>query len=144
MKASEHAAELPDSTAPELTLGVFQQHVKPGMSQGDVAAMVGSPNLVSSEGAGRETWIYDKISSEYAYSSSSSAVGGGAGGGVGGLGLKVGGSSLTGIGGGVQGGGGAVSSKASGAGRTTKKTLTVVIRFENGAVTDWKYHQSKF
>lgn len=141
MTAAEHEAALPEDTSPELTLGVFQQNIHPGMSQGDVAAAVGSPNLVSSEGEGRETWIYDKISSEYAYSSSAAAAGGGAGAGAGGLGI-VGSHAL--IGGMLGGSASAGSAKASGAARTTKKTLTVVIRFENGVVQDWKYHQSKF
>jgi hypothetical protein len=134
--ASQHQAQLPSSTSPELTLGVFQQNLKPGMSQGDVAASVGSPNMVTSEGAGKETWVYDKIASETSYSSGTA----GAGIGAGVLGIGVGGDGV--LGGGV--GGNAGASKSAGAARTTQKTLTVVVKFEGGKLKDWKYHQSKF
>lgn len=49
--------------AEELTLGVVQSKVKKGMSQGDVALAIGSPNIASKDRDGKETWIYDKISS---------------------------------------------------------------------------------
>ena len=40
------------------------------MTQDQVAAALGSPNIVTRDAAGRETWIYDKIASEASYSSS--------------------------------------------------------------------------
>ncbi|MEZ4705275.1 MAG: outer membrane protein assembly factor BamE [Bdellovibrionota bacterium] len=51
----------------EQTLGVVQQSISPGMSQADVATALGSPNIVTNDAQGNETWIYDKISSESSY-----------------------------------------------------------------------------
>lgn len=47
----------------ELTLGVVQKDVKIGSSQDEVAIALGSPNIVTQDAEGKETWIYDKISS---------------------------------------------------------------------------------
>lgn len=130
-----HTHELPQSSSPELTLGVFQQNLRVGMSQGDVAASVGSPNMVNGS-SGNETWIYDKIASESSYSDGSSSAGAGVGAGI----LAGGGSLLAGLGGGAS----AQSSKETGVSRSTQKTLTVVLKFENSLLKEWKYHTSKF
>lgn len=114
----------PDNT-PEMTLGVVQREVCQGMNQGDVAQVIGSPNIVSKDKEGHETWIYDKIASEVRQSSS-------------GLGLVfLGGANCFGAGGGF---GGSSASRVS-----TQKTLTVVIKFdENQCVESVNYHSSKF
>ena len=60
------------------------------MSGAEVAGVLGSPNIVSTDEERREVWIYDKISTDVAYSTSSGGLaalvlGGGSsvGGGVG-------------------------------------------------------------
>jgi len=103
------------------------------MSQTDVASALGSPNIVTRDSEGRESWIYDKIATEASYSKSSGSVGGGTGaGGIPGTTLILG----------LIGGG---YSKEAGAARTTQKTLTVIIKFEkNNLVESFSYHASKF
>lgn len=46
-----------------LTLGLVQKYVHNGMSQDEVALALGSPNIVTQDASGKETWIYDKMSS---------------------------------------------------------------------------------
>jgi len=116
-----------------MTVGTVQKEIKKGMSGAEVAEVLGSPNIVTTDAEGREVWVYDKISTDVTYSRSS-------GGGI--IGLLIGG--LTGdvfAGGGA---GGSVS-KSAGAESTTQRTLTVVIKFdENKRVRDFAYHTSKF
>ena len=38
------------------------------MTGGEVAEVLGSPNVVSTDEQGREVWIYDRISTDTAYS----------------------------------------------------------------------------
>ena len=73
-----------------MTVGKVQKEIRVGMSGADVASALGSPNIVSTDEERREVWIYDKIATDRAYSSSSGGVnalilgfGGGAAGGVG-------------------------------------------------------------
>lgn len=47
----------------ELTVGTVQKYVHNGMAQDEVAIALGSPNIVTQDSNGKETWIYDKISS---------------------------------------------------------------------------------
>lgn len=47
----------------EMTLGNVQRFIKIGASQDDVAIALGSPNIVTQDSEGKETWIYDKVSS---------------------------------------------------------------------------------
>ena len=87
------------------------------MSSAEVITVLGSPNIVTTDSDRRETWVYDKISSETAYSQNS----------VGGSILIIGGMS------------------SSGSKSTTQKTLTVIIKFdEQSKVRDFAYHTSKF
>jgi hypothetical protein len=89
-----------------------------GMSGAEVAGVLGSPNIVTSDEKRRETWVYDRIASENAYSSSA--------GGVNALFL-------------------AGSSGRTGASRTTQRTLTVIIKFDESAkVRDFSYRSSSF
>jgi hypothetical protein len=103
------------------------------MSQADVAAALGSPNIVTKDSEGKETWIYDKIATEASYSKSSSQISGGGGaGGIAGTTLLLG----------IIGGG---YSQASGAASSTQKTLTVIIKFnDKNQVDSFSYHSSKF
>lgn len=47
----------------ELTLGTVQKYVHTGMTQDEVAMALGSPNIVTQDANGKETWIYDKMAS---------------------------------------------------------------------------------
>lgn len=119
-----------------LTVGVVQKEIRVGMSQADVAVSLGSPNIVTRDNSGKETWVYDKIATEASYSSSQGGVGLAAGGG----GLM--GASKKAL---LLGGVGADYSESSGAASTTQKTLTVVIKFDPAQkVENFTYHTSKF
>jgi len=125
----------------ELTLGLVQSQIKNGMTQGEVAQAIGSPNIASKDRDGNMVWIYDKISSETETvsegdtknKSSGFAVGGGGLLGLGGI-LGAFGSSQ-----------GKSSSKAKTRVETTTKTLTVVIKFDKSSlVKATDYHMSQF
>jgi outer membrane protein assembly factor BamE (lipoprotein component of BamABCDE complex) len=132
--AGYHAQAVQDAqTGDRLTVGVVQREIRKGMSGGEVAAVLGSPNIVSTDEQGREVWIYDKISTDTVYSTES--------GGVGAL-ILGGGLPGSGVVGGL--GSGSVSGSA-GAASTTQRTLTVIIKYdEAGKVRDFAYHASKF
>lgn len=133
MTAAQHQQSLHSAQEREMTVGIVQKEIRQGMSQADVAAALGSPNIVTKDGEGKETWIYDKIATEASYSKSSSKIGGGGGaGGIAGSTLLLG----------IIGGG---YSQASGAASSTQKTLTVIIKFNNESRVDsFSYHSSKF
>lgn len=103
------------------------------MTQAEVAEALGSPNIVTKDAEGKETWIYDKIASEASYSRDTGSIGGaGEAGGVTGTTLILG----------LIGGG---YSKESGAVAKTQKTLTVIIKFNKEVkVESFSYHASKF
>lgn len=133
MTAAQHQQSLHSTKEREMTLGIVQRAIYVGMSQTEIAVALGSPNIVTRDGNGKEAWIYDKIASEASYSASS----GGFGGGVGAAGIAGPALILGGIGGGY--------SREAGASATTQKTLTVVIRFnEKSLVESFSYHTSKF
>ena len=52
-----------DPNATNLTVGKVQGEIKEGMPASDVAAILGSPNIVTTDEKRREVWIYDKVSS---------------------------------------------------------------------------------
>ena len=132
MSAAQHQRNLHSSQERELTAGIVQKEIRIGMSPADVAAALGSPNIVTRDSDGKETWIFDKIATEASYSSGSGGVGlGAAGGGVPGSTL------LLGI-------GSAGYRGRSGASSTTQKTLTVIIKFAANAVDSFSFHTSKF
>jgi outer membrane protein assembly factor BamE (lipoprotein component of BamABCDE complex) len=123
--ASHHASEVRSDEGERITVGVVQKEIVIGMSGAEVAAVLGSPNIVSTDENRNETWIYDKISSDVTYSRSSGTV----------VGLIFAGG----------GGGAGVGSSSSGASSTSQRTLTVIIKFdENGQVGDFSYHSSRF
>lgn len=121
----------------EMTLGLAQKEIRVGMSQADVATALGSPNIVSKDSGGKESWIYDKIATQVTYSQDKRGVQGGAIG-----------TGITGLGGwllGMGATGGAQYSKTTGGVTQTQKTLTIVIKFdENSLVENLSYHTSKF
>ena len=123
--AIQHRAEVGDDTADRVTVGTVQREIRVGMPSAEVAAILGAPNIVSTDGDRREVWIWDKISSEAAYSRSSGVA----------AGLVIGGS----------GGGAGVGSKDAGASRASQRTLTVIVKFdEAGLVRDFSYRTSSF
>ncbi|KGK01535.1 hypothetical protein [Thalassotalea sp. ND16A] len=129
MSTQEHKAAVSDNSANRVTVGVVQKEIKFGMRGGDVAAVLGSPNIVSTDENRNEVWIYDKISTEYAHSSSS--------GGISSLILGFGSEVLAGV-------GGSYNYKA-GASSRSQRTLTIIIKFnKNGVVRDFAYHTSRF
>lgn len=133
--AGEHAAEVNQAQQADsnLTVGVVQKEIRVGMSQAEVAAVLGSPNIVSTDEQRREVWIYDKIATTQVYSQSSGGVSALVlGGGLVGAGL---------VGGGV----GAGTRQGAGASSTSQRTLTVIIKYDQaGKVRDFAYHTSRF
>ncbi|SFL28895.1 hypothetical protein SAMN05216302_10545 [Nitrosomonas aestuarii] len=115
--AGTHRAAATDNSSDRMTVGKVQREIRVGMSNAEVAQVLGSPNIVSTDEERREVWIYDKIATDYAQSSSS--------GGVNILILGVGAS--------------------AGASSTSQRTLTVIIKFDNvGKVRDFAYHTTRF
>ncbi len=58
-----------------LTVGKVQGEIKVGMSAAQVAELLGSPNIVTTDDKRREVWIYDKVSTDRVDTSSSSFAG---------------------------------------------------------------------
>lgn len=127
--ATEHRQAVEDPVGTELSVGTVQKEIHQGMSGAEVAAVLGSPNIVSTDEARREVWIYDRVATSYAYSRSEAGIGA----------LILGWTSSF---------GGAAApgyNTASGASSQTQKTLTVIIKFDEAArVRDFAYHASKF
>jgi outer membrane protein assembly factor BamE (lipoprotein component of BamABCDE complex) len=122
-------ASVQDNSTNQMTVGKVQQEIKVGMSGADVAQALGSPNIVSTDEQRREVWIYDKISTNVAYSTSNGGVS----------------SLLLGVGGAIAGGVGAGYNQSAGASSKSQKTLTVIIKFDdNKKVRDFAYHTSRF
>jgi outer membrane protein assembly factor BamE (lipoprotein component of BamABCDE complex) len=127
--AAQHRAAVQDDSSDRMTVGKVQKEIRVGMSGADVAQALGSPNIVSTDEERREVWIYDKIATDQAYSSSS--------GGVNAL--------FLGFGGGSAGGAGGGGNSSAGASSTSQRTLTVIIKFDKeGKVRDFAYHTSSF
>lgn len=127
--AAQHRANVQDDSTDRMTVGKVQKEIRVGMSGADVAQTLGSPNIVSTDEERREVWIYDKIATDQAYSSSS--------GGVSAL--------ILGFGGGIAGGVGGGGNSSAGASSTSQRTLTVIIKFDKeGKVRDFAYHTSRF
>lgn len=117
--ASHHADEVNQDSpgSGKLTTGVVQSQISKGMSGGQVAEKLGSPNIVTTDENGREVWVYDRFATEVRQSESS-----------GGVWLVLGG---------VRG--------SSGAATKSTRSLTVVIKFDEAKkVRDIAYHSSSF
>ncbi|HPQ81170.1 MAG TPA: hypothetical protein PLZ86_05540 [bacterium] len=101
----------------DFTLGLVQKNIRVGMAQAEVAEALGSPNIVTKDAEGHESWVYDKIASQVKS------------GGSGGYWTLI-----------LVGGSWGHSGRTS-----TQKTLTVVIRFDaKSRVKSVSYHASKF
>jgi outer membrane protein assembly factor BamE (lipoprotein component of BamABCDE complex) len=115
--AAEHQQQLGSTAEREMTLGIVQKEIRVGLTQGEVAQALGSPNIVTRDAAGNETWIYDKVATEASYSRSDAY----------GTILILG------------------AGTAAGASASTQKTLTVVIKFDGKQqVENFSYHSSRF
>ena len=100
-----------------LTVGTVQREIRVGMTSADVVGTLGSPNMVTTDDQRRENWVYDRVSTDTAYATSS-----------GGINLLV-----LGVG------------ASSGARSTTQRTLTIVIKFDQASrVRDFAYRSSSF
>ncbi|MEW5737155.1 MAG: outer membrane protein assembly factor BamE [Thermodesulfobacteriota bacterium] len=103
--------------AENLTVGKVQKEIRVGMPSAEVAEVLGSPNVVTTDEQHREVWVYDKMATESVSKSSS-------------IGAWL-----------IVFGAGSQSSAAS----KSQRTLTVIIKFdENGKVRDFAYRQSSF
>lgn len=133
MSAAEHAQSLQSANERQLTVGTVQKEIRRGMSSAAVAEALGSPNIVTKDDAGDETWVFDKIATEASYSNDRGGASGLVGaGGTPGEALILGG--LLGS-----------YNKSAGASSSTQRTLTVVIKFDKmSRVKDFSYHSSKF
>lgn len=100
-----------------LTVGRVQGEVKVGMSAAQVAELLGSPNIVTTDDKRREVWIYDKVSTDRVDTASSTYAG-----------LII----L-----------GANSSDRSSSQR--QRTLTIIIKYdEDKKVRDFAYNSTQF
>jgi len=101
----------------KMTVAKAQREIKIGMSSSDVIDVLGSPNMITTDDQRRETWVYDRVSTQVDASSSSS-----------GIWLLVVGAS---------------GSKAST--RSSQRSLTIIIKFdEQSKVRDFAYRSSTF
>jgi outer membrane protein assembly factor BamE (lipoprotein component of BamABCDE complex) len=107
----------PDADADRLTVGKVQGEIKIGMPASDVVAILGSPNIVTTDEKRREVWVYDKVSSNRVDTANS----------VAGTIIILGGSS------------------AQSQSTTTQKTLTIIIKYdEDKMVRDFAYNFTQF
>ena len=101
----------------KLTVAKAQKEIKVGMSSAEVLEVLGSPNMVTTDEQRRETWVYDRMSTQVDGSSSSQGVW-----------LLV-----------VGAGGSKASTKSS------QRTLTIIVKFdEQSKVRDFAYRSSSF
>jgi outer membrane protein assembly factor BamE (lipoprotein component of BamABCDE complex) len=100
-----------------LTVGKVQGEIKVGMSAAQVAEILGSPNIVTTDENRREVWMYDKVSTDRVDTSRSSFAG-----------LIIVGAN-------------ARSSSSS----QRQRTLTIIIKYdENKKVRDFAYNSTQF
>ena len=117
MTAPQHREAVQDTSGDRVTVGNVQREIKIGMSGADVAKVLGSPNIVTTDDERREVWIYDKFSTDTTVSANS------------GYGTLI-----------ILG-----TSSVSGSSSTTQRTLTVIIKFDKEKkVRDFAYHTSRF
>lgn len=117
MTAQEHREAVQDDSGDRVTVGNVQREIALGMSGADVAKVLGSPNIVTTDDERREVWIYDKFSTDTTVSENS------------GFGTLI-----------ILG-----ASGRAGSSSTTQRTLTVVIKFDKEKmVRDFAYHTSRF
>lgn len=110
----DNLAEEHDS---KMSIAAVQREIRVGMPNAEVVEILGSPNMVTTDAQRREVWVYDKVSTLKASSSTQ-----------GGLWL-------------ILASAGGESSTSS----TSQKTLTIIIKFDkDNLVRDYSYRQSSF
>jgi len=113
--AAYHRSEVQDNSTDRVTVGTVQREIRVGMTSAKVIEVLGSPNMVSTDDQRRENWVYDKIATDTAHSSSKSGI----------TSLFLG--------------------QSAGAASTSQRTLTIIIKFDkNSKVRDFSYHTSRF
>ncbi|RLB32752.1 MAG: hypothetical protein DRH12_19115 [Deltaproteobacteria bacterium] len=133
MTAQQHYEQTHGYQEKQMTVGIVQKEIRKGMTGAQVAEVLGSPNIVTTDENGNEVWVYDKISTDVTYSTSSAG---------GGVALLVGGIVGDALVGGAPSGS---YSSSAGAQSKTQRTLTVIIKFDkNKRVRDFAYHASRF
>lgn len=106
-----------DSSKSNMSVGVVQREIRKGMTGGEVATVLGSPNIVTSGPGGTEVWVYDRTFSQVEAASASTGVW-----------FVIG-----------------TTGQNAGVTRSSQSTLTVVVKFDaEKTVADVAYHQSKF
>lgn len=101
----------------QMTVAKAQTEIKIGMPSSAVVEVLGSPNMVTTDAERRETWVYDKVSTNIQSSSSSRGV----------WLLLL-----------------AAKGKESQA-SSNQRTLTIIVKFDkNGLVRDFAYRTSTF
>lgn len=124
-----HLKNVRGNDTDRISTGKVQKEIRVGMTSGQVVEALGSPNIVTTDDQRRQQWVYDKIATETAYSTSS-----------GGFSALV-----LGFSGNVGGGVGPGYSRSNGASSTSQRTLTVIVKFDNEErVRDFAYHSSSF
>jgi outer membrane protein assembly factor BamE (lipoprotein component of BamABCDE complex) len=130
--ASMHRDSVTDDKTSKVTAGNVQKEIRVGMAGADVIAVLGSPNIVTSDTQKREVWVYDKFTTETVYSTSQ----GGVGALLFGVVDKV--TPVLGVGNGTVAGGAGAQTKA-------QRTLTVIIKFDKSQkVRDFSYNATSF
>ena len=101
----------------KITVGTVQREIHIGMSGSQVVEALGSPNMVTTDEQRRETWVWDKVSTDSIASRSS------------------GGATILLLG----------ASSGSGISSTTQRTLTIIVKFDAANnVRDFSYRSSSF
>ena len=128
-QTSFHKSQVQDNETDRISVGTVQKEIRIGMSGAEVAQVMGSPNIVTTDEQRREVWIYDKVATDRAYSTSN--------GGISAL--------ILGFGASAAGLGGTGFNSSSGASSTSQRTLTIIIKFDSSnKVRDFAYHTSRF
>lgn len=100
-----------------MTVAKAQREIKVGMTSSDVIEVLGSPNMVTTDDQRRETWVYDRVSTNVQSSTSHTGVW-----------LLIFGT-------------GSRDSRAS----SSQRTLTIIVKFDNNnKVRDFAYRTSSF
>ena len=100
----------------KLTVGTVQKSITEGMTQAEVLEVLGSPNLVSRDKNGLETWAYDKFSTDVVTSKEGAYA------------------SLILIGG----------NNSSSLSKTSQRTLTIILKFRDGILKEFSYNSTTF
>ena len=100
-----------------LTAGVVQREIHKGMTGGEVATILGSPNIVTTGPEGTEVWVYDRSFTQVETASAGTGVWFIAG----------------------------ITQQNAAVARSSQTTITVVVKFDAAKkVNDIAFHQSQF